>query len=291
MSSKTRTLTPSDSDDVLSISSSVWETDYVPNSFLKWIEDPLWHPIGVFEEEKLVSYGALHLVEGTDYAWINALRTHKDVHRKGYGFEVVHQLILRAKELGVKELRYATSSRNSASMTLAIKAGFELIDTVGYARIHKPYPAHPKPSPNLIPLKADAERVFEVLGQNPELIPTKLIPMAWEFYDKDLKGLERIGEDAADFFLVISDDGTTQGLYITHEFERDGQSIMAYTVYCQERAMFIDIIARALEHVESREIDRSVFFLGPNGTDWIKYMAILPEDWDERNFLLYRMNL
>lgn len=290
MTVETRNLSEADKEAVRNISLSVWEHDYVPDSFLQWLEDPLWHPIGVFVNNELVSYAALQQVEGTEYAWVKALRTNKEQQGKGYAFEAVKESISIAKELGLKELRYATSSRNKASMNLAIKAGFELIDTVGYVRVHQPYPAHPKPSPNLLPLVVNVSRVSEVLTQYPTLVPTNSIPIAWEFYNKDLAGLEKIAEEA-DSFLVINEDGVTQGIYFTHEFERDDQSIISYTVFCQERGTFVDIISRALEDAESRHIDRSVFFLGPNATEWIKDMAVLQEDWEERKFLLYKMQL
>ncbi|MHA1577726.1 MAG: GNAT family N-acetyltransferase, partial [Candidatus Thorarchaeota archaeon] len=255
-----------------------------------WLDDPLWHPIGVFVNDELVSYAAIQQVADTNYAWVNALRTNKEHQGKGFAYEAVKHSISMSKELGIKELRYATSSRNQASMNLAIKTGFELIDTVGYVRIHKPYPAHPRSSPNLIPVNVDASRVYEVISQNPELVPTSTIPLTWEFFDKDIDGLNLIDKQAQ-FRLVIDEQGNTQGLYCTRELERDGFRINVYSVYCQERGTFVDIISRTLEELEAADIDRSVFFLGPNATEWVKDMAILPEDWEDRNFLHYKLQL
>ena len=290
MTIETRALSATDKDAVRAISLSVWEHDYVPDIFLQWLEDPLWYPIGVFEDNQLVSYLAIQQVIDTSYAWVKALRTSKEHHGKGYAFKAIKHSITMSKELGINELRYSTSSRNQASMNLAIKAGFELIDTVGYVRIHKPYPAHPKSSSNFIPLIVDAIRVQEVISQNPNLIETSTIPSTWEFYNKDLNGLKKINEKSQ-LLLVIDEVGITQGLYFARKLGEDGISIGAYSIYCQERATFVDIMSRILEELESDETDRSVFFLGPNATEWIKDMAILPEDWEDRNFLLYKMQL
>ena len=285
-----RDLTTEDFEDVRSVSISAWEHDYVPTSFLDWLDDPHWYPIGIFVDEKLLSFGVLQRIENRDYGWVKALRTHKNALRKGYGFEVVKHMIARAKELGFKELCYATTTNNIASVNLALKVGFTLIDSIGLARIHKPYPAHPKPSPNLIPLKVDAERIYEAIVQNPELVPTELIPMAWEFYNKDTKGIKRMGEEA-NFFLVISDDGITQGLYFTEEFTHDGKNFIGYTIYCQDRGVFVDIISRAMENVESREMEGAGFSFGPNGSEWVKDMAIFPDDREELDFLHYKLKL
>ncbi|MHA2191658.1 MAG: hypothetical protein ACXAAP_15670, partial [Candidatus Thorarchaeota archaeon] len=59
MSPSVRPLTAEDAESVREVSASVWVDDYVPIRFLDWLDNPCWHPIGVFEGQNLVAFAAL----------------------------------------------------------------------------------------------------------------------------------------------------------------------------------------------------------------------------------------
>ncbi|MDF1539787.1 MAG: GNAT family N-acetyltransferase, partial [Candidatus Thorarchaeota archaeon] len=99
MSVTVRDLVLNDLDALTAVSKSVWEEDYAPVEFESWLDDPLWHPVGVFLDETLVSFGALQQIEGTPFGWVKALRTDANHHRKGYGLMVVQRMVDIAREI------------------------------------------------------------------------------------------------------------------------------------------------------------------------------------------------
>ncbi|MCK5238175.1 MAG: GNAT family N-acetyltransferase [Candidatus Thorarchaeota archaeon] len=285
-----RNLVIDDSEELERVSKSVWEDDYAPLSFGTWLEDPLWHPVGVFLEKNLVSFAALKMVHGTTYGWINALRTDAAHHKHGYGLMAVQKLIDIAREKGLSEVRYVTSSRNEASVKLAEKLGFHLTEKITSFKLSRPYPPRPKPSPSIVPLKADAHRVFETIQQYPDLMPTETIPVPFEFEDKNLEGFERIGKKV-EFYLIIDDHGDALGLYYIRDFERKDARRRRVTIFSRDRSTFVDTIARVIEDTEKTEIDSLGFFLGPNASEWASAMMIIPEEMRNRHLVLLTLKL
>ncbi len=285
MTITTRILDERDHEKIIEISESVWEDDYVPDNFKNWVKDPLWTPIGCFDNGTLVSFAALE--EKSEYAEVKALRTHSEHQKKGYGVRVVDEIVSLAKDKGIRDLRYCTSSRNSGSMKLAERAGFMLTEEVGYVRLYSPFPPHPKPSSSLIPVEVDAERAFDAIQSAPELVENKFIPVAWEFEDKTLEGLKRLEKETT-FNLTIGLDGKPLGFFFKKYRERKGIKTIVHSVFTNERSVFVDIISRLLEEVDS-DVDRCVFFLGNSGGEWMEDMAILPDDWERRKFLFYQL--
>ncbi len=294
MPSTLRELTIEDQEQVNLLCQTVWEgNDYVPETFPRWVEDPLATTLGIFEGEELVCMSNLELVRDTSIAWVQGLRVKDGFRHKGYGIRITEAIIERARENRVRTLWYATSSQNEASQGVAEKTGFHKADSVGYFRLYTPYPNHPKPSSSIIPLKVNPERVFELLSLNPDLIPSTTIPLAWEFDFKSLEGLERLGKHT-EFKVVIDDAGIAQALYCRVDRHRKDELTAAYTVFSTDRAIFVDIMSRILDEVITSKADRAVFFLGPGPTEWATEWALglgyVDEEFFGRRFLLYEKN-
>lgn len=290
MSSVIRDLRADDEEVVISVSHSVWEDDYVPSNFENWIENPLWHPVGKFVDDNLVAIGALELVEYSKVGWVKALRVHQDHQRRHHGAGLVQHLIDMAREKGLKTLWYATSTRNIASIKLAESLGFDLSNKVGYLRLYRPFPPHPKPSLNFVPLQVDPERLLVLLEKNPELIEMDTIPLAWMFYEKDSEGLRHLATKTK-FNTLIDEDGIIRGLYYNTTRERQGIKSLVYSVFSNDQSFFVDIMSRILDESENSDADRSVFFLGKKPAEWIHGLIDVPEEFLDRRFLLYKMNL
>jgi ribosomal protein S18 acetylase RimI-like enzyme len=290
MSVKVRDLVLEDLDALTIVSKSVWEEDYAPLNFASWLEDPLWHPVGVFADNKLVSFAVLQEIEGTPFGWVKALRTNADDQRHGYGLMAVQKLVDIAKEKGFTEVRYVTSSRNEASQKLAEKLGFVLEDKVMSFRLKSPFPPRPKPSPSIVPLRVDAQRAFEAVQQFPDLMNTEKVPVPFEFEEKTLAGFERLSKKV-DMFMIISEEGETLGLYYIRDFERSDSMRRRATVCFRERSTFVDTMSRIIEDTEKAEIENLGFFIGPDAVEWAEKMGIIPDDMKDRFLVLLTLKL
>ncbi|MDF1540885.1 MAG: hypothetical protein P1Q69_18455, partial [Candidatus Thorarchaeota archaeon] len=195
-----------------------------------------------------------------------------------------------AREIGLSEVRYVTSSRNEASEKLAEKLGFVLGDKVTSFRLERPYPPRPKPSPSIVPLPIDAQRAFEAVQQFPDLMNTQKVPIPFEFEEKTLEGFERIGKKV-NLNLIVSDEGEPLGLYSIRDFMRNEAKRRRATVFSRERSTFVDMIARIIEETENSDIDNLGFFMGPNASEWASGLAIIPEDMENRYLILLTLKL
>jgi GNAT superfamily N-acetyltransferase len=290
MPNSPRELTIEDQNQVNLLCETIWEgNDYVPESFLKWIEDPCATTMGIFEGDELVAMCNLELVDGTSIAWVQGLRVKDGFRQRGYGVKVTEAIVQRANEKRVRTLWYATSSLNEGSQKIAEKAGFYQADSVGYFRLNKPFPNHPRPSPSIVPLKVNYKRLFELLSFNPDLVQSATIPLAWEYDFKSLDGLERL-EKQTEFRAIIDEAGVTQGFYCKVDRQRKDELTTAYSVFSTDRAIFVDIMARILDEVVTSNADRAVFFLGPKPTEWAFSLGYVDEEFIGRRFLLYEKN-
>jgi RimJ/RimL family protein N-acetyltransferase len=290
MSGSLRELTIEDQNQINKLCKTVWEgSDYVPESFPKWMDDPCATTLGIFEADELVAMSNLELVEGTNIAWVQGLRVKDGFRQKGYGIKVTEAIVQRAREQHVRTLWYATSSQNEASQKVAEKLGFYKADSVGYFRLYSPFPDHPKPSPSIVPLKVNSFRLFELLSLNPDLVQSSTIPLAWEYDFKSLEGLERL-EKHTDFRVIIDEAGLPQGLYCRADRRRMDEFTAAFTIFSTDRAVFVDIMARILDEVIAAKADRAVFFLGPSPTEWAFSLGYVDDEFIGRRFLLYEKN-
>lgn len=290
MPSNLRQLTIDDKRQVDLLCETIWEGhDYIPESFPKWIASERATTLGIFEDDELVAICNMELVLGTSIAWVQGLRVKDGFRHKGYGVEVTKAIVEKAQEKNVRTLWYATSSKNDYSQKVAEKLGFYQADRVGYFRLQKPYPNHSKPSPSIIPLTVNSSRLFELLSINPDLIPSATIPLAWEFDFRSLEGLERLGKQTK-FKVIIDEAGAAQALYFQVERRRHDEFTTAYTVFSTDRAVFVDIISRALDEANTLGADRAIFFLGPRASEWTASLGYVDDEFKDRRFLLYEKN-
>lgn len=292
MSNSIRELILEDQSHVDSLCETVWSgNDYVPAVFSKWVENPLATTVGLFDDNsELLAFGNIEKLADTDIAWIQGLRVREESRGKGHASRITLRLIEIAKKLGIKHLWYATSSRNEASMKVAEKCGFHEADKTGYFRIYRPFPAHPKPSQSIVPLKVSPTRLRELLDQEPDLVESTTFPLAWHFDFTTLHGLTRLLQDAITK-VVVDEAGSVQGIYCQTERERNEEKTAAFTVFAKNRSVFVDIMSRMIDQSETLGADRAVFFLGPRVTEWANDLGYVADEFIGRRFLLYELRL
>ena len=281
-----RTLTVSDKKQVIALSRLLWENDYLPDRYEERVHDPNWFFVGLFENEKLIGIIAQQRVPDTTFAWVKSLRVHPDHQRQGHGLFLVNYIIKRTTEEGCSRLLYATGSANEPSKELALKAGFEQVDSAGYFRLERPYPPHPKPSPIIRPLQIDAQRMARILEEQPSLIPNEYLPYAWNFEIKDEPGLRRMSERAT-FHVIMNEKGTVDCVFFNTVHERQDMKTSSHTIFCLDKSIFIDTMSRILDEIEKSEFERSAFFLGPNAKKWAPDLLVVPDAFRDRTFPLY----
>jgi hypothetical protein len=291
MSENLRELTLEDQEHVDILCETVWEgNDYVPAAFPRWVSTPDSHTLGLFENEELIAIGNIERTEGTTIALVQGLRV-KDTHRdKGHAKCVTLALSELAREQGITTLWYATSSRNTASITVAEKTGFHKVASTGYFRLYKPFPQHSKPSPSIVPVQVSPERLSELLDINPDLVPVDKLPLAWHFDYKTIEGLTRLLSRAINK-VIIDEAGFPQALYCVTQRERKEEKTSAYTVFATDRSVFVDVMSRMIDESQTTGVDRAVFFLGPNTTEWAQDLGYVSEEFVDRWFLLYEKRL
>ena len=291
MSGNIRELTLKDQEHVSILCETVWSgNDYVPAIFPKWVSNPLSKTLGVFESDELVAFGNIEKLEDSNIACIQGLRVKEGHREKGHATTVTLALIEIAREQGITHLWYATSSRNESSMKVADKCGFQVANRTGYFRIYKPFPPHPKPSLSIVPMSVTPERLHDLLGENPDLVESSTFPLAWHFDFKTLDGLTRLLDEAM-VKVVVDESGKVRGLYCLTERERNEETTAAFTVFSTDRSVFVDIMSRMIDQAETLGADRAVFFLGPRVTEWALGLGYVADEFVDRRFLLYELNL
>ncbi|TFF95642.1 GNAT family N-acetyltransferase [Candidatus Thorarchaeota archaeon] len=285
-----RALDMDDHPQVEVLSEGVWSgNDYVPDRFPIWVKDQNVSVFGILEGDELIAICALELVPGTTIAWAEGLRVKEGHREKGLAKKLVQHIKGIADEHGVRTLWYATSSRNEPSMAVAERVGFRLADSVGYFRLYRPFPDHPKPSLSYIPLEVDSDRLYDILLNNPELVESTTIPMAWEFDFRSKEGLERLSEKTQ-FKVVFDGNGDALSLYCRVDRKRKEELTSAFTLFARDRSIFIDVLSRMIDEAASANADRAVFFLGPRATEWALASGYVTEEFVDRKFLLYEYN-
>jgi len=269
----------------------IWgERDYIPDRFPRWIESENMHPIGFFHNDRLLAMGALQITPKKEKAWVKGLRVEYESQQKGLGSKITEHLLDHARRLGVKTLRYGTSTRNKASTGLAEKLGFRLANSVSYLRLEPPFPAHPTPSPSFVPLEIGPERLQEILVTSPDLIESETFAFSWEFYNKDLEGIRQAAE-LGRVRVVIGDTGETNTIFLSRTGLRNDMRTSVYSIFSKNRSVFVDVFSRILDELEETKTDRGAFFLGPRAEEWVQYMVDIPQEYKGRRFLLYEIDL
>ncbi|MFW9802334.1 MAG: GNAT family N-acetyltransferase [Candidatus Thorarchaeota archaeon] len=294
-----RDLEQSDMEQVMTICSTTWGgNDYIPEVLPNWIDSPDYIARGLFEADELMSVCTLQVVPSSKTGYISGLRTKEEHRRKGHGKEITEDLIATAQEIGVKHLLYLTMNFNEPSKKLAEQLGFSLRDQYGSFHLYTPFPSHPTPSPDLIPINASPERVTEVTRSFASLVPNHYIPFDFHFYGKSLDNFRHISA-SSDFHLVTDENGHPGGLYYSAPLRDDrGERATSYIVYTTNQSIFVDMMARILDEIPERGATRVTFLMGPNATEWVtglRYtdseMGAWPGVYSERRLLLYELEL
>jgi RimJ/RimL family protein N-acetyltransferase len=263
--------------------------DYIPHRFPKWFSDDLNHPFGIFHGDTLQAIGNLEIKSHNKTGWVKGLRVGEMQRRKGYASRLVNHMLQRARKIGLDTLQYATSSRNIASMKVAENLGFTLVNDVRYFRLEPPFPPHPRPSPSINPLQVDSERLHGIL-ETSDIIPSDAFAIRWEFHKKDIMNIKAILE-REEAQVVFGDAGNAESLTFFSSFDRDGQKTTIFSMFSNNRTVFVDIFSRALDYLEASKTERAAFFLGPRVEQWVEYIIEIPQEFAGRRFLLYEKML
>jgi ribosomal protein S18 acetylase RimI-like enzyme len=237
MPARVKRVTESDREGILEISRHIWDGyDYLPSVINEWLEDPSSYVYGVEADERLVAIANLRLVDGGRTGWMEGLRVHPDFRGKGYAHVLTRELMEKARELGVKRLRYTTSTENEASLKLAEKYGF--------ARVFE-MSVFWRPNPNAAPSKADGclirqtrpKEVYALLRASPHLVSQKVLIFDWKALDCTLGNLEMIGKSHE--FYVSAEEGDVNSLSYGTSRHRGEILLWVFTIYATEAQGFL----------------------------------------------------
>jgi len=124
-----------DTEKVLAMLEHVWEDDYVPRSWTKWVENEEDGIVLVAETgEKIVGTCYIHFMPNSN-CWFQAMRVDKDARRLGVGSALTQESLRRAGEAGYTHAFLGIDAENTPSLTMTAKAGFAKV--CEYSRVGK----------------------------------------------------------------------------------------------------------------------------------------------------------
>lgn len=252
--------------------------------FLRW-EFQNWFNLGycmygTYLDSRLVCSVILKLVKGADFAFVRYLVVSPDGRRKGLASEIVTYLFDVAKRQGLSRIWYVTTRTNQASLGVARKIGFLEINQAGYAKFEPPYPLdidHEEIEFEFI----SPEQGFEILSENPEIVPTGTIPAPDENFEFcTLKGLQRLGRIGE--FLVLRDESGAVNLFLyCQQEERDAAKWRWITVFGLDKNVFKIAITKQLRDLNTSRCEFGMFLLGPRAKLWLSEMEEFQTDIGE----------
>jgi RimJ/RimL family protein N-acetyltransferase len=250
MGATVRRLRSSDRDDVVEISSHVWEGhDYLASVVDEWLRDPNGYFYGVDVGGRVVAVGRLRLLEGGRIGWMEGLRVHPDYRGRGFANDITRRIVRKGESLGVERLRYTTSDENAASLRLAKTAGFSRVFrmTVSWyyklGRISAPadHPAIRKQSPRI---------TCKLLKTSPEIFPRGIIVYEWKALDGTCSNIEEIGRTHA--FYVAQKGRRLASLSISSSWQDPDEEYWGFTVYAVDSAGFLSVFPQHGTGFETR---------------------------------------
>ena len=124
---KIRPYHPDDYRDILEISKHIWEgNDYLPKLINEFHNSPYCKPYVVEEDGRVVSIVNMNMYS-SDFAWLEAMRTHPDYRNRGIATKLNQFLLQEAKINSIKEVWLSTSQANEATSKMLLNTGFEEI--------------------------------------------------------------------------------------------------------------------------------------------------------------------
>ena len=120
----------SDKNDVLKISSQIWEgDDYVSSVFDEWVRSADGLFTGYWENNKLIGFGRMRFLTPADI-WLEALRKDPQTDVKGVGYKISQYYMEQLKGRRIDSVRFSTYYGNTISIKLNEKLGFKKILTL-----------------------------------------------------------------------------------------------------------------------------------------------------------------
>ena len=120
----------SDKNDILKISSQIWEgDDYVSSVFDKWVRSADGLFTGYWENNKLIGFGRMRFLTPADI-WLEALRKDPQTDAKGVGYKISQYYMEQIKGRRIDSVRFSTYYGNTISIKLNEKLGFNKILTL-----------------------------------------------------------------------------------------------------------------------------------------------------------------
>jgi N-acetylglutamate synthase-like GNAT family acetyltransferase len=242
MAGTVRRLQGSDRDDVIEISSHIWEGhDYLPSVVDDWLRDSNSRFYGVEVDGRVVAVGRVRLVEGGSIGWMEGLRVHPEYRGRGFANDLTQTIVAEGETLGVERLRYTTSEENAASVKLAKMAGFSRILTMTVSWHH-----NLKQVPTITdypPIgKLGPKRTCSLLETNPRILPHGMLIYQWKALDYTCSNVKDVGKNH-NFYVAVK-RGRLDSLSISPSGKEPDESYWGFTAYAVDSSGFLGQFSR-----------------------------------------------
>ncbi|HVP16727.1 MAG TPA: GNAT family N-acetyltransferase [candidate division Zixibacteria bacterium] len=250
MAAAIRRLRSSDRNDIVEISSHIWEGhDYLSSVVDEWLRDAKSRFYGVEVGGRVVAVGRLRLVEGGRIGWMEGLRVHPEYRGRGFANDITRCIVREGECLGVERLRYTTSDENAASVKLAKMAGFSRILRMAVSWHYKlehvatliDHPPIQRQSP---------ERTCDLLEANPRILPHGILVYEWKALDNTCPNVKEIGKTHT--FYAALRRRKLNSLSISSSGQEPDEPYWGFTVCAVDSsgflAQFSYNVATALKH-------------------------------------------
>jgi GNAT superfamily N-acetyltransferase len=196
-----------------------------------WLKDPNSHTYGIDVNHRIVAVANLRVIEEGQTGWMEGLRVHPDHTGKGYANTLTEHIIRKAKASNVHRIRYTTSTENTASLKLAAKFGFiRLLEMAVLWQSIGKVPPSTTDYPSI--RKSQPQEIYDLLKNNPKLMPNRLLVYAWKALDSSPKGLETLGK-THEFYITLK-EGRINSLSYAYLRHRQNRSRWIFTIHATE---------------------------------------------------------
>jgi RimJ/RimL family protein N-acetyltransferase len=250
MAASIRRLRSSDRNDIVEISSHIWEGhDYLSSVVDEWLRDAKSRFYGVEVGGRVVAVGRLRLIEGGRIGWMEGLRVHPEYRGRGFANDITRFIVREGDCLGVERLRYTTSDENAASVKLAKMAGFSRILRMAVSWHHKLEHA-PTLIDHLPIQKQSSEKTCELIEANPRILPRGVLVYEWKALDNTCLNVKEIGKTYT-FYAAVK-RRKLNSLSISSSGQEPDEPYWGFTIYAVDSsgflAQFSYNVATALKH-------------------------------------------
>jgi ribosomal protein S18 acetylase RimI-like enzyme len=233
-----RKVRPSDREDVLEISSRVWNGhDYLPLVFDEWLGNPKCHTYGLEVDGRIVAVANLRLIDGNKTGWMEGLRVHSDHRRRGYADMLTRRLVQLGEELRVQRLRYTTGSNTKASVKLAKKAGFKKLFKLSVFW-HEGLDSRARSKfPRGVMTEVTPRDAYEISRICPSLVAGDVLVYDWKAVDATPRGFKEVAKDHV--FYASKNRGELPAFSFGHSRPESDFARWSFTVYALDQNSFL----------------------------------------------------